>query len=60
MTSIGSRGRAAQPSRPMTARRCRAAPLANECANHTGWARTTIPELAPVLIGAPFWSFWWD
>ena len=34
--------------------------LASECAHHTGRARTTIPGLAPVLIGAPFWSFWWD
>ena len=32
--------------------------LARECANHTGWARTTIPQLAPVLISEPFWSFW--
>ncbi len=20
----------------------------------------TIPEIAPALISAPFWSFWWD
>lgn len=32
----------------------------SECADHTGLARTTIPEIAPVLVNAPIWSFWWD
>lgn len=32
----------------------------DECAGHTGLARTTIPEVAPALVNAPIWSFWWD
>jgi hypothetical protein len=29
-------------------------------AGRRGPALTTIPQLAPVLVGEPFWSFWWD
>jgi len=25
-----------------------------------GGCLTTIPQLAPALINAPLWSFWWD
>ena len=27
---------------------------------HTGQALTTIAEIAPALVNAPIWSFWWD
>lgn len=32
----------------------------DECAGHTGLARTTIPEIAPALVNSAIWSFWWD
>jgi Domain of unknown function (DUF4253) len=32
----------------------------DECAGHTGLARTTIPEIAPALVNSAVWSFWWD
>jgi hypothetical protein len=34
--------------------------VCDECANHMGPALTTIPEIAPAVVDAPMWSFWWD